>query len=171
LTVSSTIAVATLGWTGAETVWSPGFQAQGVDDVAIVYTVAGGAPFTLIRGTHFTAAIDALGAYSAYPAAGAMPAPSGTVTIARTSTLQQAASFQDGVPVSAAALGAALDLAALRDQELRRDVAALQGTIDAVAATAVAAAVGALFAALPTVEPAAAGIAWNNGGVICISGP
>lgn len=166
MTIVSTIATATLGWTGVETVWTPGFQAQNTTDVALVYTVTGGAPVTLRLGTHYTAALDGAGNFTAYPAAGAMPAPSGTVLFTRSSSLAQATTFQDGVPPSASSLGAALDLCALRDQELRRDINAAFST---VAAAAVSAAAAAYFAALPTVLPASHGVLWNNGGVVCVS--
>ena len=153
----STIATATLGWTGVETSWNPGFQAQNTTDVSIVYTSAAGVVVTLVLGTHFTAILDAYDNYTAYPAAGAMPAPSGTVVLARNSTLQQAASFQDGVPMSAGVIGAALDLLTLRDQELRRDI--LSDASPAVISTWMAG----WLVTLPT-TPGATGTWWSNDG-------
>ena len=124
MTVSSAIATATLNWTGVETSFSPGFQAQNPGDVSVVYnSTAGGATnLTLTQNTQYSVALDGYDNVTVTPIS--LPAAPATLTFSRNSTALQADFFQDGVPWSAAVIMAALDLCALRDQELRRDLTA-----------------------------------------------
>lgn len=118
MTVSSGISSATLNWTGAETSWNPGFQAEAVTDVSAVFTEPSGPSTTLNLGVQFAASLDAYGDYSATPLA--MPAPPGTVTFTRNSSFLQAVIFQDGVPTPASSHQFVADSAVLRDQEIVR---------------------------------------------------
>ena len=123
MTVFSAIATATLNWTGVETSFSPGFQAQNPGDVSVVFTstaVPPSATITLTYNTQYSVTLDSYDNVTVTPIS--LPAAPGTLTISRNSTPLQADFFQDGVPWSAAVIMGALDLDALRDQELRRDV-------------------------------------------------
>ena len=192
MTVSSAIASVTFNWTGAETQFSPGFQAESTGDISITWVNAAGASGTLTLNTHFSAALDGYNMVTigviAFP-----PAPA-TVTIARNSTPLQIDHFQDGVPWSASIIEAALDLLTLRDQEQRRDIAALQtsvstltaalaaetaraiaaeqalaSSVSALGTPAISAMLGVNLSTLATALPASAGTYWNNGGVLCVT--
>ncbi len=191
MTVSSAIATATLNWTGVETSFTPGFQAQNPGDVSVVFTSTAVPPLptqTLTYNTHYGVSLDVSGNVTVTPIS--LPLAPGTLTIARNSTPLQQSFFQDGIPWSAAVIMAALDLCALRDQELRRDVGILPTSLAAEILRAEAAEAS-LWAAitpmlalittalqswltgsitpLPTTPPAAAGAFWNDGGVLCVT--
>jgi len=157
MTVSSTIAVATLNWTGVETTFTPGFQAQEAGDVSVVFTAPSGATTALTLNVGFSIALDGAGNVTVTPIA--LPAAPGTLTFTRNSSYLQPDHFQDGVPWSAEVIEQALDLGALRDQELRRDISGI--FIGSFAAW---------FLTLPTDLPTEAGW-WNNGGVPCYFTP
>ena len=152
MTISSTIATATLRWTGVETGFSPGMQAMSVTDMALVYTVDGGSPLTLVLNTHYTAALDGNRFFTAAPLA--MPAASGNLVFVRSSTYLQTLSLLDGVQPGMQALMDAFDLETLRAQEIRRDisVSTFSGFLTA------------WLASLPT-TPGASGTWWNDGGI------
>ena len=193
MTVSSAIASASFNWTGVETVFSPGFQALGTADVGVSWSspLGGG---VLVNGANFSVSLDGANNVSINVLTG-WPAPPATIVITRNSTPLQIDAFQDGVPWSATVVEQALDLCALREQELQRDVnaamalatldstsinneiaraeAAEQNLADSIAVLA-APGVSALLGVadpslLPIVLPLTAGTYWSDGGVLCVT--
>ncbi len=168
MTVSTAIATATLAWTGVETTFNPGFQAQNVGDVSVIFIAPGGGQTPLTLGTHYGLTLDGAGNVTITPIA--LPTAPGNLLIQRNSSQLQADVFQDGVPYSAEVVQQAIDASALRDQEIRRDLAAAIVSVLAVATPAQFQALYATWlASLPTNPPAAHGTFWNNGGVAVLS--
>jgi hypothetical protein len=58
MTVASEAAYAELNWTGAETLFSPGFIAEKAADVVVQYVDGASVLQTLTNGTHFRASLD-----------------------------------------------------------------------------------------------------------------
>jgi hypothetical protein len=131
MTVSTATATATLAWTGVETTFNPGFQAQNVGDVSVTSVAPGGEQTLLTLGTHYSLTLDGSGNVTAAPIT--LPAAPGNLLIVRNSSLLQADSFADGKPSRAAATNPA------RASELR---AADADAAHAAAAAADAAASG-----------------------------
>jgi len=121
MTVATEAYLAALTWTGAETVFTPGFSALDVADVLVVYRSAAGALSALTNGVHLTLSkagpIDVAGSITAVPVA--MPAAPGTVIFFRKTPATQATAFADLQDFSAAVFQHLADAAALRAGELR----------------------------------------------------
>jgi hypothetical protein len=129
MTVSTATATATLAWTGVETTFNPGFQAQNVSDVQVTFVAPGGELTLLALGRHYNLTLDGSDDVTVTPIA--LPAAPGNLLIVHNSSLLQADSFADGEPSRAAATYPA------RASELRAADAA-----DAAAGAADAAASG-----------------------------
>ncbi len=101
MTVSTATATATLAWTGVETTFNAGFQAQNVGDVSVTFVAPGGKQTLLTLGAHYALMLDGSGNVTATPIA--LPAARGNLLILRNSSLVQPDSFVDGEPSRTAA--------------------------------------------------------------------
>lgn len=120
-TVGTEACTASLNWTGVEGVFAAGFPALDPTHIVVTYKPAVGNAVPLTPGIHFTAAIDGAGAVTVTPIA--MPAAPGLVTIDRQTPAVQATNFINLASFSPDIHTQLHDAAAMRDAELRRDLA------------------------------------------------
>lgn len=126
-TVGTEACTASLNWSGVEGLFAAGFPALDPTHITVTYQPAVGAPIALTAGIHFAAVIDAAGAVTVTPIA--MPAAPGLVIIDRHTPAIQATDFSNLTSFTGDIHTQLHDAAAMRDAELRRDLArAIGGT-------------------------------------------
>jgi hypothetical protein len=116
MTVSLGTSYAERAWSGVETSFDPGMQAQDASHVSIRYLNGAGAISALTRNVHFSATIGAGGAVSIAPIA--LPPAPGTLLITRRTPSTVSVQFNDLEDFPASEHQLLADAAALRDQEL-----------------------------------------------------
>jgi hypothetical protein len=163
MTVSTSNATASLSWTGVETSFNPGFRAFARTDVSVTFINALLVSTPLTLDTHFSVTLDGSGNVTVTPIA--LPAAPGTLVINRNSTYLQATNYPDGVSIPSSSHQNAADIAAMRDQEMRRDIDAARAILNQIVAGDFAT----WISILPTTLPATPGKIWVNGGVLCVS--
>jgi hypothetical protein len=125
MTVSTTASYGDRSWTGVETTFAPGFRAQSAAHVEADFTDALGVVTALTRGVHFSAAIDGGGNVSCAPIA--LPPAPGTIRFYRLTPALQGTDFANLESYAPGIHTLLHDAAALRDQELARDIAEIAG--------------------------------------------
>ncbi|WP_407155168.1 hypothetical protein [Bradyrhizobium sp. STM 3557] len=157
MTVSSEACGPTnLRWTGVETSFTPGWQAQDVAAVEVYYLAdaPGSAEVLLTLGIHYAAALAAgTGFVTATPVA--LPPAPGTLTFLRKTPALQETDFQNLRSFDAATHTRLHDAAAMRDAEQRRDILSAFGAdptqaMIAAASAILAEAINAVLGAPPT---------------------
>lgn len=129
MTVSTELAHAELAWTGVENSFAPGFPALDVAHIVVSYRDAAAVVTTLADGVHVSLSRDPVtGIITATPIA--MPPAPGTVIFDRLTPAHQATSFGELASFSASVHERLHDAAALRDGEIRRDIADLRDVVD-----------------------------------------
>lgn len=121
MTVSTENAYAELLWTGVETSFNPNFPALDVSYVIVQYVNADDEIATLTRGVHFDVSLGAGNAVTVTPIT--LPAAPGTLLISRHTPATVSVTFADLEDFPAAVHQLIADAAAMRDAELRSDVA------------------------------------------------
>lgn len=140
-----------LSWTGVETSFSAGFSAKAAADVYLYSRDADGADTQLTQGVHFTVSLGAGNAVTIVPVA--LPAAPRTLFALRQTPATQGTDFANlGGGFDPAVYTDLFDKSAMRDGEMRRDIA-----------RAVKAPFGANGALFP-LALAGALIAWNAAG-------
>lgn len=134
MTVASQICRVEFNWTGAETVFAPGFGALAKGDVIVTYTPTGGAAVVLVDGQEIQVSIDpASRAVSVVPLG--IPAAPGKIRVERRTAALQSVNFVDGLAFSAEIHENLHDAHVFRIQELQSllaDQAALIASLGAV---------------------------------------
>lgn len=125
-TVATEISQAQFVWTGVETSFPCGFAALSATHLLVQETSAGPVTQTLVMGVHYSVAIDpSSGAVTVVPIA--IPVTPGTITVTRNTPATQGTQFNNLDPYQADAITLGLDAGAMRDAELKRRVAVLEG--------------------------------------------
>ncbi len=138
MTVATEASYAELVYTGAETLFTPGFAAQAASHVTVGYFDAEGLLVALTPGVHFSAAIDGTGAVTvtrlAFPVASA-DAPV-TIAIERVTPATQGTDFENLERYDASVHERLADADAMRAAELRnrqnRAITPFQASTDVV---------------------------------------
>lgn len=145
-----------LRWTGVETTFDPGFTAQAADAVLVRYQPDGTEGSTpLTAGLHFRAVVSDTGDVTVTPLL--MPLPSGNVLISRETPAIQQTDFGNLAKFSPAIHTALHDASAMRDAEIRRDVAANMVAADQVDTVLAARDIAAAAASSATASASALG--------------
>lgn len=125
-TVATEVSQAQFVWTGVETSFPCGFPALADVDLLVQETSAGPVTQTLALGVHYSVVIDPFsGSVTVVPIA--IPVNPGTITVTRNTPATQGTQLNDLDPYQADTLTRLADASAMRDAELKRRVAVLEG--------------------------------------------
>jgi len=154
---------------GATLTWSFPFRLWAGQDLAAFWSADAGATWhPLTYGTDYTVAL--VGTTGASVTLAVAQTASNRIRLMSVRTPARLTSVVNDGVIQSAPIESELDCIEATMQELRRDI---NGPFATAAAAAVAAAIpsalGSFWLGLPTTLPAAHGVLWNNGGVLCVS--
>lgn len=127
MTVSSEVAYVERAWTGVETEFGTGIQADATTDLRLVHRSAEGLRTALQLGVHYTATLAAGTNIAAVQPLPAMPAPPAMIEIGRETAALQPVDFQDNSRYGQDVHERIADQGAMRDAEQRAKTSLLEG--------------------------------------------